>query len=306
MGTIAVFRKHLDESTDSTIKAGYVDMSIINPLLNSIHTLTPHDEGKLTELTEQLYTEIHKIPNKGGSEENMADFISNLVITTSLQEDICRTILLEEAYEIYKKIDIYSGRLFTASWLIGFYINMGLCSTDEFDREKAIQFLKENLDYVEKHDGRKDDYYHCIESALASLNNEKYLGYMPDLLVECFPSKLENATNYYLNICNIIRLLYNKHISSSDPEHNYWFSTYVKFKNTEISYCEKISGKPKYDGLYDLGLFYFNEYCNCGIIDYYNKAKQALQKICRGKYFPEAQNKLKALEEKFSKKNISI
>ena len=183
---------------------------------------------------------------------------------------------------------------------------MGLCSTDEFDREKAIQFLFLFLDYVEKHDGRKDDYYHCIESALASLNNEKYLGYMPDLLVECFPSKLENATNYYLNICNIIRLLYNKHISSSDPEHNYWFSTYVKFKNTEISYCEKISGKPKYDGLYDLGLFYFNEYCNCGIIDYYNKAKQALQKICRGKYFPEAQNKLKALEEKFSKKNISI
>ena len=305
MDTIVEFRKHLDESTDSIIKAGYVDISIIDSLTESITRcahLSPNDAEKIDNLCEQLYTEIHEIPNKGGSEEIMADFISNLVTTTSLQEDICGTILLEEAYEIYKKIDIYSGRLFTASLLNDFYIKMGLDSPDESDREKAIQFLKENLDYVEKHDGRKDDYYHCIESALASLNNEKYLGYMPDLLVECFPSKLENAKNYYLNICNIIRLIYNKHTSSSDPEHNYWFETYLKFLNTEISYREKESENAMFYGLLNLGTLYSVEYSNTGNIDYYNNAKQALQKICRGENFPVAQSKLKSLEVKFSKK----
>jgi len=300
MKNVVAFEESLIESINSTIKAGYVDMSIINSFIDYAVDPHPADMERAHELFEQTISKIENIPAKGGSKEMMADLMCYLV--EKIQIDSCRIILLEKAYEIYKNNDNYLGRLFTASWLIEIYMGIGLRSKDESDREKAIHFLKENLAYIEKHDGRKDDYFYCIQYQLGRLCNENYQKYIPDFIVDCTPSNNDSAVSYYFDISEMIRIMYNKHISSSDPEHSYWFDAYLKYKNIEISYREKESENAMFYGLLYLGTIYSVEYSNTGNIDYYNKAKQALQKICRGKYFPEAQSKLKLLEEKFSKK----
>ena len=174
--------------------------------------------------------------------------------------------------------------------------------------EEAVRFVKENLSYIEERDSRKDDYYYFINlgGLLDVLCRSEYQKFIPDFIVDCTPSEVEDAQNYYTQLCEMIRIMYNKHISNSDPNHVIWLESYEKFKLIDISCREKIGTEQKNHGLLDLGAFYSNEYSNTGNIGFYNKAKQFLSKISNGKYFLDAQTKLKILEELYYKKQESI
>ena len=287
----------------SIYNKGCIDRNIVDSFIKLIsetyvYRIKPIDKKKEEEVYTLFITSIENIPNNGGSEQDVADMLC--MVASSMQMEYYVANLIKRAYDEYKQQHNYHGIIYCGACIAEFEIRRNQIKS-ETERNLIIKFIRENLSLIEDKDGRRDDYYYFIKygGILKELQQQEYQKYIPEFVTDCTPTDDEEAIMYYGDICDMIRIMYNKHISQMDPEHMLWFDSYIKYKSIELSFREKM-GVEKYNyGLLYLGAFYSVEYSNSGNIEYYNKAKSYLSKIFNGQYFPDAQEKLKTLEKLF-------